>query len=54
MEPLTMQFGVKDQDNRAIFPMIDRTGESLIIIPADKFTVVETTEKSIILRLIQS
>lgn len=48
--PLTIEFRCGSTDTRAVFPLIERTGEDLILIPADLFEVAVTTEHSIILK----
>lgn len=50
MEPLTIEYSVQKDDNRVVFPFIDRTGDMLVIIPRDKFEVLSDSGSSIILR----
>lgn len=45
-------FGIGEGEDRAIFPIINKTGENLVLIPADRFVVVATTDKNIILKLL--
>jgi hypothetical protein len=51
MEPTTFRIGVGEKDDQVIFPVVNRTGESLILIDASRVEVVTVNEKSIIMRL---
>ena len=37
--PVTTEYGVQNGDDKAVFPVINRTGEELILIPKDTFEV---------------
>jgi hypothetical protein len=48
--PIRVEYSVRDEDDCAVFPFIDRTGERLVLVPKDKFEVVADSGNSIILR----
>jgi len=54
IDPLTVEYNVLPEDNRVVFPFIDRTGEMLVLIPKSKFEIVDSDGATIILREINN
>ncbi len=48
--PLTREYAVREDDDRVVFPLVNRTGEDLVLIPKTDFEVLSNDGASIILR----
>ncbi len=49
-EGISQKFGIEEGDDEVIFPIVYKTGEGIVLIPAEGFSVISTTGNTILLK----